>query len=573
MLHRFLADVFHAAPEVAIFLSLGLGYLIGKIKVGPFTLGATAGTLLVGLIIGILLHDPNLKPTEQPLQIPSLLKAIFFALFIYAVGFKTGPQFFQSFDRRMIKQIVLTVVVTVTGLICVLIAARMLKFDTGLAAGLGAGGLTQSAIIGTAGDAINRLGLPPDEAQRLQGNVAIGYAVTYVFGTIGIIFLARDIAPRVLGIDLKAASAQYEQKLAGGKAVLKPGQFEVDLLRSNRVFRVAAGAGRTVAEIEQEIGERCFVEMVRRGKDLLKVDPSLRLERDDVVLIAGRTAGLVGSESKVGPEIADSELVAVGEVVDVVVTRKEVVGKPVGNLDPEAARGVFLRRIVRGGTEMPLRHDFTLQRGDTLTLIGAARDIARAGRLLGKIERPSDKTDLLYCGIGIVLGTLLGLLSVRIAGIPVTLGAGGGVLVAGLVFGWLRSLHPTFGNFPAPVQAVFSDLGLNGFIAVVGLSAGPNAVSALKETGIGLFLAGVGVTLIPAFVGLYVGKFMKMDPVVLVGALCGARSANPAIGAVTDHAESSAPAVGFTVPYAIANVLLTVWGPVIVGVMHPGAPS
>jgi putative transport protein len=90
----------------------------------------------------------------------------------------------------------------------------------------------------------------------------------------------------------------------------------------------------------------------------------------------------------------------------------------------------------------------------------------------------------------------------------------------------------------------------------------------LKETGIGLFLAGVAVTLIPAFIGLYLGKMMKMEPVVLVGALCGARSANPAIGAVTDQAESSAPAIGFTVPYAIANVLLTVWGPVIVGVMH-----
>lgn len=561
-------DVLHAAPEIAVFLSLGLGYLIGRIKVGSFTLGATAGTLLVGLVIGILAQRPGTENEQAVvLQVPALLKTVFFALFIYAVGFKTGPQFFQSFDRRMIKQIVLTLVVTVAGLLCVIIAAKMLKFDAGLAAGLGAGGLTQSAIIGTAGDAIGRLDIDAAQKQQLQSNVAIGYAVTYVFGTIGIIFLARDIAPRVLGIDLKAASAEYEQKLAGGKRVLKPGEFEVDLLRDTRVFRVGPAAGLSVERVESSLGERCFVEIVRRGDKSVRVEPGVVLERDDVVLIAGRVSGLVDAPAKIGPEIADSELAAIGEVIDVVVTRKEMVGKGIGDLGSEA-RGVFLRRIVRGGTEMPLRPDFTLQRGDSLTVIGAARDVERVGKLLGQIERPSDKTDLLYCGIGIVVGTLIGLISIKIAGIPVTLGSGGGVLVAGLVFGWLRSLRPTFGNFPAPVQAVFSDLGLNGFIAVVGLSAGPSAVSALKNTGVGLFLAGVGVTLIPAVIGLFLGKFMKMDPVVLVGALCGARSANPAIGAVTDDAESSAPAVGFTVPYAIANVLLTVWGPVIVGVMH-----
>lgn len=554
------SDIFHQAPEIAVFLSLGIGYLIGKVRFGSFTLGSTAGTLLAGLVIGILVPDLQLAP---------ILKTIFFALFIYAVGFRTGPQFFQSFDRRMIKQIVLTIVVTVAGLLCVLAAAKMLKFDAGIAAGLGAGGLTQSAIIGTAGDAISRLGLEEEEVRRLQSNVAIGYAVTYVFGTIGIIFVARDIAPRVLGIDLKAESAEYEKKLAGGNVVLKPGQFQLDLLRDVRAFRVGPeAAGRTVQQVEQSLEGRSFVEFALRDEKRVPVTPTLELKQDDVLLLAGAVSALIGASKIIGPEAADGRIAAVADTVDVVITRPEIPGKVISDFNTDSARGVFLRRIVRGGSEMPIRPDFKLARGDTVTLVGAARDVERLGRVLGRLERPSDKTDLLYCAFGIVVGTLIGLLSVRVAGIPVTLGAGGGVLVAGLVFGWLRSLHPTFGNFPAPVQAVFTDLGLNGFIAVVGISAGPNAVSALKETGIGLFLAGVAVTLIPAFIGLYLGKLMKMEPVVLVGALCGARSANPAIGAVTDHAESSAPAIGFTVPYAIANVLLTVWGPVIVGIVH-----
>ena len=562
MPENIVADVLRSAPEIAVFLSIGLGYLIGKIRFGSFTLGATAGTLLMGLLVGILVPG---------LEIPGLLKAVFFALFIYAVGFRTGPQFFQSFDRRMIGQIVLTVVVTVTGLLCVIAGAKLLKLDAGTAAGLGAGGLTQSAIIGTAGDALGRLDLPPEEVKRLQGNVAVGYAVTYIFGTIGIIFFARDIAPRLLGIDLKTASEQYERELSGGKTVLKAGQFQINLLRDARTFCVeAAAGGRTVQQVEHDLGQRSFIAAVWRGDERIEPEPGLTLQRDDVVLLAGHVSALLTAPSRIGRECVDPKYSAVADEADVVITNRELVGKTIGDLDTPGAHGVFLKSLIRGGTEMPLSLGLELHRGDTLTLVGSSKDLARTAASLGKLERPSDKTDLLYCGFGIVVGTLIGLLSIRIGGVPVTLGAGGGVLVAGLVFGWLRSLHPTFGNFPAPVQAVFSDLGLNGFIAVVGLMAGPGAVSALKETGIGLFIAGVFVTLIPAFIGLYIGKLLKIHPVVLVGAICGARSANPAIGAVTDHAESSAPAVGFSVPYAIANVLLTVWGPVIVGVMHKG---
>jgi aspartate-alanine antiporter len=557
---HFLADVFHKAPEIALFLALGLGYLVGRIKFGPFTLGATAGTLLVGVLIGILVPGLEFSP---------VIKSVFFALFIYAVGFRTGPQFFRGFDRRMIKQVVLTVVITVVGLICVLIGAKIMKLDEGMAAGLGAGALTESAIIGTAGDAISRLGLDAAEAKRLQNNIAIGYAVTYIFGTIGIIFFARDIAPPLLGINLKQASAEYEMRMAGGRAPLKAGQYRVDLLRSARAFLVGpGGAGRTISQIEQALESRCFVELVRRGREMLKVVPTLALAQGDALVLAGQLKGLLRAHEAIGPETEDAEFDVVGEAADVVITNKGVVGKKIGDLDTDLAHGVFLRRIVRGDTEMPLSLDFELQRGDTLTLVGDHESVERVGHVLGSIERPTDKTDLLYCGTGIVVGTLLGLLSVRVGGVPITLGAGGGVLVAGLVFGWLRSLHPTFGNFPAAVQTVFTDLGLNAFIGVVGLAAGPSAWSAVKETGVGLLIAGAAATMIPPFVGLYLGKLMKMEPVVLIGAICGARSANAAIGAVNEAAESSAPAVGFTVPYAIANVLLTVWGPVIVGIMH-----
>lgn len=555
-----LSGALRAAPEIAVFLSLGLGYLVGRIRFGPFTLGATAGALLVGVLVGILVPGLEFSP---------LIKSIFFALFIYAVGFRTGPQFFRGLDRRMIKQVVLAVVTTVSGLVCVLVGAMVMGLDAGTAAGLGAGSLTQSAIIGTAGDAISRLGLAPEETKQLQNNVAIGYAVTYVFGTVGVILFARDIAPPLLGIDLKVASEQYEARMAGGEPPLKPGQFRMNLLRGVRIFRVEEpAAGRTVGEIERQLKGRCFVEEVIRGDHRLESAPSLGLDRGDVLVVAGPTQGLLGAARVIGAEIDADGIKPVGQELDVVIDHRGAIGRTISDHNTESARGVFLRRIVRAGADMPIEPNFQLQRGDTLTLIGPSEDVARVGAKLGSVVRPSDKTDLLYCGLGIVLGTLLGLLSVKIAGVPVTLGAGGGVLVAGLVFGWLRTLHPTFGNFPGPVQTVFTDLGLNVFISVVGLSAGPSAWAAIKATGLGLLVAGAAATMIPPFIALYAGKLMKMEPVVLIGAICGARSANAAIGAVNDAAQSNAPAVGFTVPYAIANVLLTVWGPVIVGVMH-----
>ena len=324
----------------------------------------------------------------------------------------------------------------------------------------------------------------------------------------------------------------------------------------------------TVAEIERALEGRCFALSVTRAGTKLEGDSTIVLCEGDRVLLVGAKSGLLDAPVVVGPEVDPEDMREIAEEADVVVTRRDAVGRTIADYDTEAARGVFLRRIVRGGTEMPMTPEFRLQRGDTLTITGLPKDVARVAARLGSLERASDKTDLLYCGVGLVLGTLAGMLSVSVLGVPVTLGSGGGVLVAGLVFGWLRSLHPTFGNFPGPVQTVFADLGLNTFIAVVGLSAGPSAWAALKETGISLLLAGVCATLIPCFIGLYLGKLMRMDPVVLIGSLCGARSANAAIGAVTEAAGSSAPAIGFTVPFAIANVMLTIWGPVIVGILH-----
>jgi putative transport protein len=557
-----IGQILSRAPEVALFLSIGIGYLIGRVRFGSFSLGTTAGSLIVGIGIGIAFPGVTVDP---------LIKAVFFALFIYAVGFKTGPQFFRSFNPSMLKQVALAVIITVTGLISVIVCAKIMKLDEGSAAGLAAGGLTQSAIIGTAGDAISRLGYDADKTKELQNNVAIGYAVTYVFGTIGVIFFARDIAPRILKVDLRKGSEALEAEMSGGHAPLKAGEFRIPVTRTVRGFTVGEGAsGKSVGEIESALGGRCTVINRVSGGAESSVAATDPVTSGDVLIVAGSSSALLKAPEVVGPEADISDLDLVGLAAEVVVTHPEAAGKTLGDLDTDQARGVYLRSVERGGTPIPFSPGLKLNRGDTLTLVGKREDVQRIAETIGPLQTPSVATDLFYCGLGMALGTLVGLISVRIAGIPVTLGAGGGVLLAGLTFGYLRSTRPTFGNFPGAVQAVFSDLGLAGFVAAIGLSAGPQAWDALKTSGLGLLVAGLVVMIVPQIVGLAAGMLMKMQPIVLIGAITGGRSCNAAIGAVTDEARSMAPALGFTVPYALANVLLTVWGPIVVGVMHAG---
>lgn len=184
---QWLQSVFEQAPEIALFLSLAGGYALGKIHFGKFQLGGVAGSLLVAVVI-----------SQVGVHIDNGVKAVLFALFIYAVGFESGPQFFRSLGRQSLREIAMAAVLAISGLVTVVVLARMFGLDKGLAAGIAAGGLTQSAIIGTASSAISKLGLAADEVQRLQANVAVGYAVTYIFGSFGAILVCVNLLPKFM---------------------------------------------------------------------------------------------------------------------------------------------------------------------------------------------------------------------------------------------------------------------------------------------------------------------------------------------------------------------------------------
>jgi len=223
------------------------------------------------------------------------------------------------------------------------------------------------------------------------------------------------------------------------------------------------------------------------------------------------------------------------------------------------------------GREVPLSPDTRIYVGDVMTLVGNTRNIERAAAHVGQILRAGDRTDIAFLAAGIAAGLLAGLFSVKVGSIALTLGGGGGALIAGLVCGWIRSRRPTMGAMPPAAQQTLSDLGLGGFIAAVGLGNGHAAWIAIQAHGLLLVGMGLVVTLVPLIVAtLFAHHVLRMNPVITCGALAGAMTVDAAVTGCCEIAESQTPVLGVAVPYAVGNVVLTVLGPIIVACTFVG---
>ncbi|MEO3358120.1 aspartate-alanine antiporter [Acinetobacter haemolyticus] len=548
------------SPEILLFLSLAIGFWIGQFQFGKFQFGGVAGSLLVAVLLSLL-----------GVPIDNGVKAILFALFIYAVGFESGPQFFKSLGPESIKEILLAVFMAVTGLITVLIMAKLFNLDKGLAAGMAAGGMTQSAIIGTAGDALARLDLPLQEIQRLQANVAIGYAVTYIFGSLGAIIVCVNILPRFMGREIRDDALKAQSEKLKGAFELAPGQELAMPEIVGRIYKVEHIDGQKVSELESKVSG-ITLERLKRKNQLVDIRPDTILQTDDIVLVVGRRAAVIQVADLIGTELQSSQgMEMIMDTTDIILTNTKYTNRSLGdiktNTPSDLKHGIYVLGIQRNGEQQPLNDETILKQGDRITVYGTESDLKRLIKEGGQALPESLKTDWIFHGAGLVVGLLIGLIVVRVGGVPLTLGAGGGALLSGLIFGWLRSRHQVHGNMPAAASQLLKDLGLAGFVAAVGLQSGLQAIQTIKESGLSLFMIGVVVTLVPLILSMFFARYVLKytNVAVMAGAISGARSANPAFGGVLDKAGNSIPTVPFAITYALANVFLTLLGPLIVG--------
>jgi putative transport protein len=547
-------------PEIAIFLTLAIGYYFGKFTFKGIGLGSVTATLLAGVLIGQIGITIN-----QP------LKATVFLMFLFAVGYGVGPQFVRGVARDGVPQALFSAVQCVFSLLVPVGIAKLVGYDLGYAAGLYSGSQTISAAMGLSTDAINRLGLGADQAKALIDSMPIAYAVTYMFGTMGSAVVIAVLGPKLLGINLEAACKDYEQKQGGVKELGGPGsawrRWEV------RAFRVAPGGravGLRVVEAEALVPDaRLFVLRIRRNGKIEEAGADTVLHEGDVVAVAGGRDVLVKVLGEQATEVEDPELLAVPvEGLDVLVTNKAVDGKALVDLaQMPAVRGVFLRKITRGATatNIPILPTTTVQLGDLLTIVGRTQDTNTAIKQLGVADRATDVADMAFVGLFIVIGALFGALVLNIGGVPLTLSTAGGALVAGIIGGWLRSVRPSFGRVPTPTIWFMNSVGLNIFIAIVGISAGPGFVNGLKTQGVGLFLWGALATTLPLVLGMFVAKYLfRFHDALTLGIISGSRTTTASLGLVCDQAKSQVPALGYTVTYAVGNTLLTIWGMVLI---------
>lgn len=567
---EWITDLLRSHPELAIYITLGLGFLIGKVHIKGFGLGIVTSVLLVGVVVGQL-HIP----------MEGALKQTAFLLFLFAIGYKVGPQFFAGLRKEGLSQVYFAVVMCVFILLSTWGIALLMGYNAGEAAGLLSGSQTISAVIGVAGDTIRDFGLPADEQQKMLDIMPVAYAVTYIFGTAGSAWILARLGPRMLGgIDkVKVACRELESRM-GGDESNRPGFMDAKREVEFRCYRIENdwfAKERRVSDLEQFFerqGKRLFVERIRKGKRIIDdIRANEYLNIGDEVVLSGRHEYTVGEERWIGKEVDDDALLMFPVMVMKCIVAgkrgKRITaygGKKISELRNEPfMHGVIIQKIKRMGISIPVFPETVINTGDVIEIVGKKVEVMAAAKEIGYPDPATNETDIVYLAFGIILGAIAGTLTLHISGVPISLSTSGGALIAGLVFGWWRSHHPTMGAIPEAALWVFNNMGLNIFIAVIGISAGPGFVEGFREIGLSLFLAGIVATSLPLLFGVWVAvKWFKFHPAIALGCCAGARTTTAAIGALQESLGSETPALGYTVTYAVGNTLLILWGVFIV---------
>ena len=560
---HWLASLFTKYPEMGVYLAVGIGYIIGRIKFGGVGVGAVTGSRLGGILIGNFFH----------VSVSDQAKSILFLLFLFGIGYSVGPSFFRNLKGDGWRWAMLGVFVPLIGLLAGYSAALFLKLDPGYSAGMLSGALTESPIIGTASEAIRALSISDEQKTQWIGHIAVADAICYVFGTLGVILCCATLGPKILGIDLRTESRKLEASLGikrsklGVSSAWQPIGFRAYTVRDD-----GRAVGKTIAEAEQSgYGARLFVERIRRGGELFSPIATTVLEAGDTVAVLGRTEVLVqylGSAS----EVTDPELLEIPVAsYELYVTNKTLAGKTLKEIveQVEQARGVLLRAITRGEQPLPIGPGTVVERGDTLQVTGSEAAVERLAVVVGRIIHPTEEADFAVLGTPIFVGVLVGaVVAIPLGHLRIPLGTSVGTLLAGVAVGWLRSVKPWFGQIPDAAISFMKSIGLAAFVAMVGLKAGPLFINAVKEYGLVLLLGGMVVTLTPLIAGLFFGRYvLRVNPLLLLGGLAGAQTMIAGVAAIQEKAESSVATLGYSYTVAFGHILLTTWGTIIVSLM------
>jgi len=553
---QFLAD----NPYILLFFTVGMAVWVGKFSVKGYGLGMVAAAVVVGAALATWASTYGVK-----LQLDNFAKSLFYYLFMYGVGLRVGPAFFNSLKKDGITFTILAVICAVLGLGLVVLTSKWFGLPPGAAGGVLAGSQTMSAAIGTAEMAVEQgaYKLPPGTtAEQISGMIALGYGVTYIWGTVGIILVCKYL-PRWWGVDARKAAKEYEAA-HGVRNVDDAGLsgYRAGGLRAYRLENPST-AGQSIAQLRTVYPQYRIANVVRDGQ-ALGADSALVLQKGDVVALGGRLEDLTANLGLLGAEVPDATALNIPlDQAEVLVTNKALEGKPLVSFAQETFAGqVAISRMERSGEPLPLGTDTTLKRFDVLYLTGLKSAVNKVADMFGQIARPSTSTDLLTLSAGMVIGLLIGKINVPVGSFSVGLGNAGGLLLSGILVSSVVSRLRFFGSTPNAARNILEDLGLVTFIAIVGINAGATLLEQLTGSiAIKILLSGFIASTIPPFVTWAIGyHFFKINPAVLMGGVAGSRSHSGPAREAAKEIDSTVPWVGFPVGYAVSGVLYTVFG-------------
>jgi putative transport protein len=566
----FLLNYLAKNPFAYLFLTLALGYPLGRFTVKGISLGTTAGTLVVG--IGIALISSAVFGITY--QIPGLVEDIFLMMFMYALGMRVGPQFFSGLARGGFDFVMLGLIVVFSNVLIVFFGAKLLGLEPGYAAGIISGSYTVTAVMGVAGSAVSSgaFKMPAGMTADMVGaNMAAGYAISYVLSSIFTILFVKYL-PSMFGFDpvksAREAEASFESGEDGGALPGTAGAsllgFTGEQIRSYKVMHEEL-AGQTVQDLFNKYPHAAVLKVVR-GDQVLDAKDNPTLQMGDIIGVGGRYGDLISKGTEVvGTEIDEPRARKVDiEVADIHVGKSEYAGKTLEELGKEIGFGVYLKSMFRAGVAIPHKPKTVVEKGDVLRLAGPAWCVNQAAKALNSVPHvESAYTEVAFMAVALLVGFIVGHASLTIGGIPFALGTSAGCMLMGILISWLRTRNPDFGGPTSEgARAFLNDIGLSMFVAVLAAGVGPKIMQSFQGTVvIWIAVLGLAGALIPPFLAwLYGLYFRKMNPIILAGGCAGGRNSTPTLNGVQDISQSAICAVAYPVPYALTSAIVLILG-------------
>jgi len=542
---------------ILLFLVVAAGYALGRVKIRGIGLGTTASSLVIAL--GVSLWGTSLG---AKIAVPPIASTIFFNLFMFSVGMKVGPQFLSGLKHDAGKFIFFGLTIPLLSAALTLAMRALVHLAPGMLPGLLAGSTTASPGLGAAEAAYAVAGEGRGEA---MANLSTAFAFSYCISMIAFIVFMK--LPDMLGRDTPGAAARLEAQIRGGLSSPLPGTADEflggPLPVARRAYQLESPrlVGHRLGELRRSYPLVAIERVSRAGKVFDPVDEVV-LQPHDTLALYGRVPLLLRAAAAIGPEVDAPGLCDVGsETADVVAQNKIGIDRTLQDLSGDIGHGLYLNAMFRGGHEIPKGPDTVVRRGDVLRVTGAKWRIKSLEKTIGKVIRPSMSTDIVTLALGLALGSALGAVTIPLGALRIAVGSAVGLLLVGIVLSILRTRQPGLGGpFPEPARQLLEDLGLNIFIVVLGLNAGPGVAKAIAGGGLVEIIVGsLVIGLVPGVLCWLVGAFLfKMNDALLLGAIAGGRCNSAGMRAAQEVSQSTVPAISYPVTFAISNVVLTV---------------